>query len=171
MSRKKEIEISRKMVLKDGQFFYEVHQWTLVYDDWDKARKTNHRVVYRNVAETDGLTKSMTLQIVIQKPLLNTTEPNQFVLFLAKYTITIPEEARYRHCWLKKVESRVIVNVLGKISYPLSLKEDNIAIVEKIGKDKRIGPKRAKELLDAKKAYLVRQRGRTFQFCAYESRL
>ena len=172
MTQKKEIEISQRMVLKDDVYFYEVHQWTLTFDDYGRQlKKENHRVIYRKVAEQDGLTKTMTLQVIIQKPLLNTTEPNQFVIFLARYTITIPDEAKYRHCWLKKIGSTVIVNVLGRGSYPLSLKEDHVAIIEQIGKDKRIGPKRAKELLEAKQAYLVRQKGKTFQFCAYESRL
>lgn len=174
MSRQKEISIG-KLIVKDGEYVYEVTQWLMVYDEiLNKWNKTNKRVIYKTVPEHDGCTKSLTFQAIIKKPMRNTYEDNPpSAFFLAKYICKVPEEKKYKNYWLKKVWAKtvglkIVCSVMPTHAFILSLTDE---FFEQIGKESRISVKKAKAMLDAKEAVLVEKHGDTYQFCAYDARL
>jgi len=167
MSRRKEISIG-KLIVKDNQYVYEVTHWLMVYDAvLDRWNKTNKRVTYETVPEHDGVTKSLTFQAIIKKPMQNTFEP-QNAFFLAKYIVKVPEEEKYTHYWLKKSNGHIVCSVLPSHSFILSLKHE---FFTEVGKPKRISLEKAQALLKAKEASLVEKFGGSYQICTYNVRI
>lgn len=166
-SRKKEISIG-KLIVKDGEYCYEITQWLMVYDAvLDRWNKTNKRIIYKTVQEHDGCTKRLTFQAIIKKPMQNTYEP-QSAFFLAKYIVKVPEEKKYTHYWLKKVNGQIVCSVLPSHSFILSLTHE---FFSQVGKPKRISLEKARAILEAKEASLVEKHGGAYRTCTYFKRL
>jgi len=166
-SRKKEISIG-KLVVKDNQYVYEVTQWLMVYDAvLDRWNKTNKRIIYQTVQEHDGVTKSLTFQAIIKKPMQNTYEP-QSAFFLAKYIVEVPKEKKYTHYWLKKVNGQIVCSVLPSHAFILSLTHE---FFSEVGKPKRISLEKAQALLKGGEATLIEKHGTSYKICTYNVRL